>query len=32
LLQRGSRPEETIITIDMTNPFSYALERPPADA
>ena len=32
LLQRESRPEETIITIDMTNPFSYALERPPADA
>jgi hypothetical protein len=32
LLQVDSRPDETIITIDMTNPFSYALERRPARA
>lgn len=32
LLQVESRPDETIITIDMTNPFSYALERRPARA
>jgi hypothetical protein len=32
LLQVESRPGETIITIDMTNPFSCALERRPARA
>ena len=30
LLQRSSRPDETILAIDMTNVFPYALERPPA--
>lgn len=30
LLQRESRPNETILSIDMTNVFPYALERPPA--
>jgi hypothetical protein len=29
LLQRETRPDETIITMDMTSPFSYALERRP---
>jgi hypothetical protein len=32
LLTRTTRQDETIITIDMTNPFSYALERRPARA
>jgi hypothetical protein len=27
LLTRETRPDETIVTMDMTNPFSYALER-----
>ena len=30
LLERESRPGETILSIDMTNPFPYALERAPA--
>ncbi len=30
LLERMSGHDETIITIDMTNPFSYALQRRPA--
>jgi hypothetical protein len=30
LLERESRPDETILSIDMTNPFPYALERRPA--
>ena len=30
LLERESRREETVLSIDMTNPFPYALERPPA--
>jgi len=29
LLQRESPPQETILSIDMTNPFPYALERRP---
>jgi len=29
LLERESRPDETILTMDMTNPFPYALERRP---
>ena len=32
LLQSQTRPDETVITIDMTNPFSYALQRRPARA
>jgi hypothetical protein len=32
LLTRTTRQDETIITIDMTNPFSYALERRPPHA
>jgi hypothetical protein len=32
LLQSQTRPDETIISIDMTNPFSYALQRRPARA
>jgi hypothetical protein len=32
LLERNSRPDETIITMDMTNPFSFALGRLPAQA
>jgi hypothetical protein len=30
LLQRETRPSETILTMDMTNPFPYAMERQPA--
>ena len=30
LLERETRPQETIFTMDMTNPFSYALQRQPA--
>ncbi|HUK43183.1 MAG TPA: hypothetical protein VLW48_01945 [Candidatus Bathyarchaeia archaeon] len=30
LLERDSRPDETILSLDMTNPFPYALERRPA--
>ncbi len=30
LLERESRPEETILSMDMTNPFPYALQRRPA--
>jgi hypothetical protein len=30
LIRSVSKPEETIYTLDMTNPFSYALERRPA--
>lgn len=30
LLERETRPNETILTMDMTNPFPYAMERPPA--
>ncbi|MGD0296898.1 MAG: hypothetical protein ABSE86_07240 [Bryobacteraceae bacterium] len=30
LIRSVSTPEETIYTLDMTNPFSYALERRPA--
>ncbi len=30
LLQRETRPNETILTMDMTNPFPYAMERRPA--
>jgi len=29
LLERESRPDETVLSIDMTNPFPYALERRP---
>jgi hypothetical protein len=29
LLERQSRPDETVLSIDMTNPFPYALERRP---
>jgi hypothetical protein len=29
LLERETRPNETILTMDMTNPFPYALERRP---
>jgi len=29
LLERESRPDETILSMDMTNPFPYALERRP---
>jgi hypothetical protein len=29
LLERETRPDETVLTIDMTNPFPYALERRP---
>jgi len=29
LLERESRPDERILSIDMTNPFPYALERRP---
>jgi hypothetical protein len=29
LLQRESRPNETILSMDMTNPFPFALERRP---
>lgn len=32
LLERETRPNETIMTIDMTNPFSYVLERRPPRA
>ncbi len=32
LLGRETRQDETILTIDMTNPFSYALERRPPRA
>ena len=32
LLERESRPEETVGTMDMTNPFPYALGRKPARA
>lgn len=31
LLQRQSRPDEKVLSMDMTNPFPYALERPPAE-
>ena len=30
LLERKTSPQQTIITMDMTNPFSFALERRPA--
>jgi hypothetical protein len=30
LLERETTPSETILTIDMTNPFPYALQRRPA--
>ena len=30
LLDRETRPNETILTMDMTNPFPYAMERQPA--
>ncbi len=29
LLDRETRPDETILTMDMTNPFPYAMERRP---
>jgi hypothetical protein len=29
LLERETRPEEKILTMDMVNPFPYAMERPP---
>jgi len=29
LLQHESRPDESVLTIDLANPFSYALERKP---
>ena len=30
LLERETRPDETILTMDVTNPFPYAMERRPA--
>ena len=30
LLQRSSRPEESVFTFDFSNPFSYGLQRRPA--
>jgi hypothetical protein len=30
LLQRETRPSETVLTMDITNPFPYAMERRPA--
>ncbi len=30
LLERNTRPDETILSMDMTNPFPYALQRKPA--
>lgn len=32
LLERETRPEETILTMDMANPFPYALQRRPPRA
>ena len=29
LRERETRPNETVLTMDMTNPFPYALNRPP---
>ena len=32
LLERTSRADETVLSFDMTNPFPYALDRPPPRA